>query len=98
MEETQEKKLSYEELSKVASDLHLQYQKLMAEYRKAMEALNNRDFEYTSFFLNMLFKVLDHPEYYKTEFVTWASDNIQSILTNFANGAKETEEKKDETE
>ena len=102
MEESKEKKLSYEELSRAASDLHVQYQKLMGEYRKAMEALQNRDFEYTSFFLTMLFKVIDHPEMYKEEFVTWCIDNIQAVLVNFANSAKgeeeKEEEKKDETE
>ena len=32
----EQKKLSYEELNKAASDLHVQYQKLLAEYQKAM--------------------------------------------------------------
>lgn len=98
----QQKKLSYEELSKAASELHVQYQKLMAEYQKALEALRNRDFDYTSFFLQMLFKVMDHPEMYKDEFVKWASDNIEAALTTFADNFKqpqeEPEKEKDEAE
>ena len=42
MEETkkeEQKKLSYEELSHAASELHQQYQKLSAEYRKAITNL-----------------------------------------------------------
>lgn len=94
----EQKKLSYEELSKSLSDIHVQYQKLMAEYRKAVEALQARDFEYTSFFLQMLFKVLDHPELYKDEFVQWCVDNIQSALTTFAESIKPAEGENSEKE
>ena len=86
--EEKNKKLSYEELSKVASDLHVQYQKLMAEYRKAMETLQSRDFEYTSFFLSCLFKVVEHPEMYPEDFTKWAVDNIQGALSSFAESMK----------
>ncbi len=82
--EEKNKKLTYEELNKVASDLHVQYQKLAAEYNKAMEALRNRDFDYTSFFVQMLFKVMEHPEMYSEEFVKWASKNIEDALMSFA--------------
>lgn len=106
MEENKNKKLSYEELSQAASDLHVQYQKLVAEYKKlgeeyqkAMEALHNRDFDYTSFFLSMLFKVMDHPEMYNDKFVSWCSENIEGALTSFAENAKPKEEEKtDENE
>ena len=101
MEEKNNKKLTYEELSKAASELHVQYQKLAGEYQKAMEALRNRDFEYTSFFLQMLFKVMEHPEMYKSEFVNWCSGNIESALVAFLENTKpqgEAQEKKDEAE
>lgn len=89
--------MSYDELNKVASDLHVQYQKLMAQYQKAMEALNSREFDYISFFLSMLFKVMDHPNMYKTEFIKWAQANIEQIMTSFAaNLQKPAEEKKEE--
>lgn len=102
MEEKTNKKLSYEELSKAASDLHVQYQKLVAEYQKAMEALRNRDFDYTSFFLQMLFKVMDHPEMYKDTFVEWCAGNIEGALMSFYNsmngtGEQEEKPKDDET-
>lgn len=99
-QEPERKKLSYEELSKAASELHIQYQKLVVEYKKAVEALNNREFEYNSFFLTMLFKVMEHPERYTEKFVKWSSENIEAALTGFAEAArlanKEQEEKKDE--
>ena len=101
MEENKtQKKLSYEELNKAASELHVQYQKLLGEYRKAMEALQNRDFEYSSFFLQMLFKVFDHAEFYTDEFVKWSAQNIQDALVSFSESMKpvQEEEKKDEAE
>ena len=83
-EKKNQKPLSYEELKQNFGELHMQYQKLVQEYQKAMEALRQREFDYTSFFLQMLFKVLDHPEMYKEDFVTWCSENIQGALTTFA--------------
>lgn len=97
MEEKKQKRLTYDELNKAASELHVQYQKLYAEYEKAMEALRNRDFDYTSFFLQMLFKVMEHPDMYTEKFVKWASGNIESALVAFAESAhqQQEEEKKE---
>lgn len=90
-------KLTYEEVVQAASELDIQYQKLMAQYQKAIEALNSREFDYISFFLSMLFKVMDHPNMYKTEFVKWAQANIEQMMTSFAaNLQKPSEEKKEE--
>lgn len=94
----QPEKLSYEELAKNFGDLHLQYQKLVAEYRKAMEALNSRDFDYTSFFLSMLFKVMEHPEMYNEEFVSWTSKHIEDALYAFDNAMKQQPETTNEAE
>jgi hypothetical protein len=91
-------KLSYEELSKAASELHVQYQKLMVEYQKAMDALNNREFDYTSFFLQMLFKVLEHPSQYNKQFVSWAAKNVEAMLTSFAENMSEAAKAKAEAE
>lgn len=82
MEEKQ-KKLTYEELAKNFGELHLQYQKLADAYQKAIAALNDKGFDYTSFFLSMLFKVMEHPEMYTEEFVSWASKNIEEALHSF---------------
>lgn len=90
------KKLSYEELNKAASNLHIQYQKLYAEYQKAMQALSDRSFEYTSFFLSMLFKVMEHPEMYSEEFTKWCAGNIEASLRSFEENAKQQEEKANE--
>ena len=100
----QPEKLSYEQLSKAASDLHVNYQKLSAmyqqlsdQYEKAVEALKNREFDYTSFFLSMLFKVMEHPEMYNDDFVSWASKQIEDALYSFEK-AMTPKEKTDEAE
>ena len=99
MEEKQEK-LTYEELAKNFGELHLQYQKLAEAYQKAMQALQNKDFDYTSFFLSMLFKVMEHPEMYEVKFVEWASKHIQDALYAFDEmmSPEKPEEKTDEAE
>lgn len=89
----QQEKLSYDELKQRFGDLFGQYQKLSAEYQRAMEALNNRDFDYTSFFLSMLFKVMEHPEMYSEEFVSWTSKHIEDALYAFDNAMKQPENK-----
>ena len=98
-----EQPLSYEELNQNFIDLNIGYQKLLAQYRKlaedhnhAVEALQARDFDYMSFFLSMLFKVVEHPEMYKDEFVNWATENIQSTLVGFAEGMRESSVAKEE--
>lgn len=94
----QPEKLSYDELKQRFGDLFGQYQKLSAEYQRAMQALNNRDFDYTSFFLSMLFKVMEHPEMYNEEFVSWTSKHIEDALYAFDNAMKQQPENKDEAE
>lgn len=83
MEEIKDKKLSYEELQKVAGELHQNYQRLMAEYRKAIETLNQREFEYNAFFLDKLFKVVENADRFEPYFVTWCSKNIQESISSF---------------
>lgn len=98
-EKKKQEKLSYEELKQKFGDLFGQYQKLSAEYQRAVQALNNRDFDYTSFFLSMLFKVMEHPEMYETEFVEWTAKHIQDALYAFDKAMAQTpEEKTDEAE
>ena len=79
----QPEKLTYEELAKNFGELHLQYQKLTDAYRQAMQALDSRDFDYTSFFLSMLFKVMEHPEMYSDTFVSWASKKVEDAMYSF---------------
>lgn len=75
-----EKKLTYDELAKAASDLHQNYQRLMQKYQEAVNALNDRGFEMNAFFLDRCFRVLEHPDMYKSDFVIWCSDNIETAL------------------
>ena len=99
-EKKEQKKLTYEELAKNFGELHLQYQKLAGAYQKAMQALQNKDFDYTSFFLSMLFKVMEHPEMYKEDFVEWTANHIQDTLYAFDEMMRpaQSEEKTDEAE
>ena len=94
----QPQKLTYEQLAQKFGDLHLQYQKLQDAYVKAMDALNNRDFDYTSFFLSMLFKVMEHPEMYTDTFVTWASKKVEDAMYTFDKAMNGQPEQKDEAE
>ena len=94
----QPEKLSYDELKQRFGDLFGQYQKLSAEYQRAMEALNNRDFDYTSFFLSMLFKVMEHPEMYTDEFCKWTSEHIMDALYSFDNAMKQQPKNANEAE
>lgn len=94
----QNKKLTYEELSQKFGELFAQYQKATAYIQKLESAMNENSFNQTSFFISMLFKVMDHPEQYNPDFVKWASENIESALREFASAfsAPEKEEDKEE--
>ena len=112
MEETRKngaaetKPLSYEELKGRFGELYAQYQKAMGHIRKLEEALSDSAFNRVSFLISMLFRVMEHLEQYRPEFVRWASQNIESALTEFADsmteeakrnvGEKDKEKAKDE--
>ena len=98
MEEKKQNKLSYEELSKKFGELYAQYQKATEYIQKLQGALNENTFNQTSFFISMLFKVMEHPEMYNEDFVKWAQENIESALRTFAEAFAEPkeEEKKEE--
>jgi len=92
------KPLTREELQERFGELYQQYQRATDYIQKLQAELEKRDFDYTSFFLSMLFKVMEHPEMYKTEFVEWASANIENALTSFSqaiNPEKEPEAPED---
>jgi len=96
---TQEKKkLSYEELSQACADLSAQNQQMMAEIRRLHAALNDSDFNKMSFFVSMLFKVVEHPEMYDDEFTKWCVANIEGAMRGFVAAPEQKEEKKDEAE
>lgn len=74
------KKLTYEELSAKFNDLWQQYEKLVGLHRQALAQLNDQSFNVMSFYLNMLFKVMEHPNRYPEKFLNWTSRNIQSMM------------------
>lgn len=98
MEEKKQKKekLSYEDLQKTAGDLYQQNQQLVQRIQQMQAALESRDFDYTSFFVSMLFKVMEHSEMYSDNFVSWAAGKIEGTLLAFDNAIepKGEEEKK----
>lgn len=87
MEEKKEKKLSYEELSARFGELYAQYQKLMAQYRKAAEALDNRNYGYA--YLDLIFKVMEHPDLYSKEFVAECAATIEKMIRDVINEVSE---------
>lgn len=92
-------KLTYDQLSKIAADLSQQNQNLVQRLQQMKEALEDNSLNEMSFFLSMLFKVVDHKESYDPEFVKWVVANIQSILTAYATEkakSAQPEEKKEE--
>ena len=87
--EKEQKKLTYEELSQKFGELYSQYQ-CMSEYvQKLQAALNENSFNQMSFFISMLFKVMEHPEMYNADFVKWAQENIESSLKAFSSAMDE---------
>lgn len=86
------KKLSYEELQKVASELHANYKKLMAEYRKAMEALSNREYEMSLNLIQMLFRVVEHSDKYDSDFAKFCAENVKGAIMSFMETMKPQEE------
>jgi len=77
----QPKQLSYDELKGYYGELQQQYQKLMMHYQECQQALNDRSMETTSFVLNALFRVMEHPNRYSEKFVNWVTNNIQVAVT-----------------
>lgn len=97
-------KISYDELRKVAGELSANYQKLQqayeslrSRYDEAVEALNDRDFQYHAFFLDKLFKVVESPAMFKPEFVNWCAQTIEDAILAF-NSSKDAEPEKTKDE
>lgn len=92
----QPKKMTYEELNKVANELYVANQKMQERMQKMQEALQGQDFQYTAFFMDSLFKVIDHAELYDEKFVEWCIMHIKTALETFvANSEPAQEENKE---
>lgn len=89
-----QKKLSYEELNQIASDLHMSNQRLYSRVQELEDVLSRRDFEFSSFFMNSLFRVVDHAEMYDSDFIDWCIGNIKNAMYSFVQNTT-SEEKKD---
>lgn len=85
-------KLSYEKLQQIAGELHQQNQRLVQQVQQMETALEDRSFNITSFFLSMLFKVMEHTEMYSDNFVSWASGKIETALMDFDKATEEESE------
>ena len=82
-----QKKLTYEQLAQYASEVGQQNQQLVQRLRQMQAALDEREFNFASFYISMLFKVMEHPEMYDGKFVEWAAKEIQEALTSFKEAA-----------
>lgn len=77
-------KIPYEKLNQIAGDLYQQNQALNGRVKQLQAAIDDIEFNKLSFFISMLFKVIDHPDSYKSDFVVWCTESIESALTGFA--------------
>ena len=94
-------KLTYEQLQKVAGELHQENQKMRKYIGELQQALQESDFNATSFAMQMMFRVVDHLEYYSEDFGKYCVDHIEKALKNFIDSMESAvqapkEEKKDE--
>ena len=81
----EQKKLSYEELQNVASQLSQQNQQLNLMLQQAMTNIFKR--------LDYLFKVLENKDCFDSDFVITCADEIKDIITGPVEETKEEEEK-----
>lgn len=88
-------KMSYEDLARVANELSVQNKDLVKYVQQLQGALAENDFNRISFFLSMLFKVMEHAEMYSADFVDWSVKKIETALHEFDEQVSE-ESKKDE--
>ena len=81
-------KPTYDELLQKANEVFAANQKMQKYINELQSALEEKDFNYTSFFLSMLFKVVEHPQMYRKEFCEWCVNNIESALIAFSEQMK----------
>lgn len=89
----EKKKLSYEELQRLAGELDFENRKLMEHIGQLNAALDRKGFEYSAFFLSNLFRVMDKAEMYSTDFVAWCRKQIEEAMYSF--GPEQEIEEKD---
>lgn len=94
----QQKKLSYEELNQVASQLQEQNHLLHQRCGELINEINKRDASNLFKRMDYLFKVLDHADKFPADFVTSCSEEIIARMTIPAEKEQNPQEseKKDE--
>lgn len=88
--------ITFEQLKQYYGELSQRYQQLAAQNEQLQKALEDQQFNYMSFYLSMLFKVMEHPEMYETKFTDWASKEIQDALRSFKEASEQAPEQKAE--
>ena len=76
-------KIPYEELSKLAGNLHRENEYLKGRNRQLEEALADSDMNKLSFIMSTLFKVVEQKDAYSTEFVVFCIEKIENAVKSF---------------
>jgi hypothetical protein len=96
MEEKKQKQekpeqITFEQLKGYYAELSQRYQQLASQNEQMRQALEDQQFNYMSFFVSMLFKVMDHPEMYNEDFVGWTAKEIEDALRSFKSASEQPE-------
>lgn len=75
--------ITFDQLKQYYGELSQRYQQLAQHNEQLQQALENQEFNYMSFYVSMLFKVMEHPEMYNEEFVNFAAKEIEDALRSF---------------
>lgn len=77
------KKIPYEELSKIAGNLHRENEYLKGRNQQLEAALVDSDMNKLSFIMSTLFKVVENREAYSSEFVVFCIEKIENAVKSF---------------
>lgn len=87
--------ITFDQLKQYYGELSQRYQQLAAQNEQLQQALENQEFNYMSFYVSMLFKVMEHPEMYQEDFVSFAAKEIEDALRSFKAATTAPAEKPD---
>ena len=102
-EKKQPEKLSYEKLQEIAGDLQQRLRQAEQRLQQAGQYIGSLQTQNVFSYLENLFKTLEHPEAFSTEFYEACASDVQSIMTGLHSvltpeGTKETENAADSTQ
>lgn len=78
-----QQEITFDQLKQYYGELSQRYQQLAEQNEQLRRALEDQQFNYMSFYLSMLFKVMEHPEMYSEDFVAFATKEIEDALRSF---------------